>query len=58
MADDGRGHHLRLSVREIGDETVVLGANHPLAGKNLVFDVTILRVESATPEEIAHGHAH
>ncbi|HJQ98023.1 MAG TPA: peptidylprolyl isomerase [Candidatus Polarisedimenticolaceae bacterium] len=40
-----------------GDE-VVLDANHPLAGKTLTFDVEVLGVRAATPEEIAHGHVH
>ena len=29
--------------------------NHPLAGKNLVFDVTIVSVEAATPDELSRG---
>ena len=32
--------------------------NHPLAGKTLDFDVEIVDVRDATPEEIAHRHAH
>jgi len=57
-AHDSQGHPIRLIVRAIDDETAQLDANHPLAGKHLVFDLTVVRVESATPEEIAHGHAH
>jgi FKBP-type peptidyl-prolyl cis-trans isomerase SlyD len=40
-----------------GDE-VTLDANHPLAGLTLNFDVKILGVRAATPNEIAHGHPH
>ena len=57
MADHRQGHQVRFMVREVKDGTVVLDANHPLAGRSLFFDVTILRVESATPEEIEHGIA-
>lgn len=32
-------------VLEMNADTVLLDMNHPLAGKNLVFDVTILKVE-------------
>lgn len=32
-------------VLEVDDKTVVLDMNHPLAGKNLTFDVKILKVE-------------
>jgi FKBP-type peptidyl-prolyl cis-trans isomerase SlyD len=40
-----------------GDE-VMLDANHPLAGVDLTFDVEIVGVRPATPEELQHGHAH
>ena len=40
-----------------GDE-VTLDANHPLAGVDLAFEVEITAVRPATPEELAHGHAH
>jgi FKBP-type peptidyl-prolyl cis-trans isomerase SlyD len=53
------GEHNRLvTILAADDETVKIDANHPLAGKNLNFDVTILDVRDATPEEIEHGHAH
>lgn len=32
-------------VLAVNGETVILDLNHPLAGKNLTFDVTILKVE-------------
>ena len=32
-------------VKEIKEMTVVLDANHPLAGKNLIFDLEVLEVE-------------
>lgn len=34
-------------VREFDDEQVVVDFNHPLAGRNIVFEVAILRVEPA-----------
>ena len=40
------------------DDKVKLDANHPLAGMDLTFDVTIVKVEAAVAEEIAHGHVH
>ena len=33
-------------VRSVGEETVEVDFNHPLAGHDLVFDVTILAVET------------
>jgi FKBP-type peptidyl-prolyl cis-trans isomerase 2/predicted Fe-Mo cluster-binding NifX family protein len=57
-AQDESGRQFSLTVLEIGDETARLDGNHPLAGKDLAFDVTVLRVEAATPEEIEAGHSH
>ncbi|TMP37927.1 FKBP-type peptidyl-prolyl cis-trans isomerase [Pseudoalteromonas rubra] len=39
-------------------EDVIVDGNHPLAGITLNFDVEILEVREATPEELAHGHVH
>jgi FKBP-type peptidyl-prolyl cis-trans isomerase 2 len=40
----GRVHHVR--VHEVKDTSVVLDLNHPLAGKALNFNVTILDIEN------------
>lgn len=53
---DGRIQN--LVVDAIGEATAMLNANHPLAGEVLHFDVRIESVRAATPDEIAHGHAH
>jgi FKBP-type peptidyl-prolyl cis-trans isomerase SlyD len=55
-SDDQSG--LNIIVREIGDDMVVIDANHPLAGQVLHFDVRIEDVREATADEVAHGHAH
>lgn len=47
-----------VRVTQIGDETVTLDGNHPLAGQDLEFDVELTDSRDATPEELAHGHAH
>jgi FKBP-type peptidyl-prolyl cis-trans isomerase SlyD len=39
------GRPVQALVTEIGDETVTLDMNHPLAGKTLVFDVEILDIK-------------
>jgi FKBP-type peptidyl-prolyl cis-trans isomerase SlyD len=40
-----------------GEEVLVSG-NHPLADKDLHFEVTIDSVRAPTKDELAHGHAH
>jgi FKBP-type peptidyl-prolyl cis-trans isomerase SlyD len=45
-------------VIEVGEETVTIDANHPLAGETLHFDVEVVEVRDATDEEQEHGHAH
>ncbi|MBN1237555.1 MAG: peptidylprolyl isomerase [Gammaproteobacteria bacterium] len=48
----------RGTVLKVGRFNVDVDMNHPLAGRSLVFEVKVLDVRDATPEEIAHGHAH
>ena len=47
-----------VTVAAIEGDEVLLDANHPLAGVNLTFDVEIVAVRAASPEELQHGHAH
>jgi FKBP-type peptidyl-prolyl cis-trans isomerase SlpA len=41
------GGELAGVVRSLQGELVVVDFNHPLAGRDLIFDVTILRVEAS-----------
>ena len=47
-----------VTVTEIGNETITVDGNHPLAGVHLNFDVSVREVREATPEELEHGHVH
>ena len=47
-----------VTVLKVGRTVVDVDMNHPLAGQTLVFDIEILEVREAGPEEIAHGHVH
>lgn len=47
-----------VTVTQITGDMVTLDGNHPLAGKNLNFDVEIAAVRAATEEELSHGHVH
>ncbi len=55
---DQNGNPLEGLVLEIGEETVKMDFNHPLAGKNLHFSGEVLEVREATSEETEHGHVH
>lgn len=53
-APDGLIH----TVTDFTDDTVVLDANHPLAGMALRFELHVIEVRPATAEEISHRHVH
>ena len=36
---------VQFIVKEIKDESVILDANHPLAGKKLIFDLEVVDIE-------------
>ncbi|MCW5877551.1 MAG: peptidylprolyl isomerase [Anaerolineales bacterium] len=55
---DAEGNDLYGRIVAIGDESVTMDFNHPLAGKELHFEVKVVDVRPATAEEIAHGHVH
>jgi len=42
----------------VGKFNTDVDMNHPVAGKNLHFQVEILNIRNATSTEISHGHAH
>ncbi len=41
------GHPVRATVAEVHEDHLVLDANHPLAGKDLVFEIKLLEIVSA-----------
>ena len=55
---DEAGQPMVARIDQVGDTTVRLDFNHPLAGKELHFDVKIAGLRPATQEELDHGHAH
>ena len=57
-AQDPDGQDLVVKIITVEDDTVTVDGNHPLAGVQLNFDVSIVEVRHATEEEISHGHVH
>jgi len=49
------GQMMFAEVKEVKDKTVILDMNHPLAGKKLIFDVKVLKVEDAPKAEAPVG---
>ncbi len=46
IASGPEGQETRLVVKEVHDEHIVVDANHPLAGKDLVFDLELVDINS------------
>lgn len=57
-AESPDGHPIQIIVTAVEGDMVTVDGNHPLAGKDLVFEVKILEIRDATEEELAHGHVH
>ncbi|RUM71273.1 MAG: peptidylprolyl isomerase [Sulfurovum sp.] len=49
------GQTVQVTVKSFDDNEVQVDFNHPLAGKDLMFSVTVLSNREATPEEITTG---
>ncbi len=58
MATMPDGNNQQFVIRKIEGDDVTIDFNHPLAGKTLTFEVELVDVRDATPEELAHGHVH
>ena len=58
MAEGADDEPTIFTVTEIAEDKVVLDGNHPLAGMALRFELSVVDVRAATPEEIQHGHVH
>jgi len=58
MASNPDGVQMPFIITNVEEETITVDFNHPLAGKNLNFDLELLDVREATPEELSHGHVH
>jgi FKBP-type peptidyl-prolyl cis-trans isomerase 2 len=46
---DGQGQQFQVVVAEVQEEVVILDANHPLAGEDLIFDLELVEIIGAKP---------
>src|SRR5947209_986535 len=44
MMSNGQGQSFPVTIAEVKDDSVVLDANHPLAGQDLIFDIELLEI--------------
>jgi len=54
---NGQGGPMVVTISAMTDTTVTVDFNHPLAGKDLTFEVTIVKIRDATKEEMAKAAA-
>jgi FKBP-type peptidyl-prolyl cis-trans isomerase SlyD len=52
------GRPVVFTILDVSPESVVIDANHPLAGQTLDVHVEVISVRSATAEERQHEHVH
>lgn len=48
MMSDGQGQSLQVAVIAINEGMVTLDANHPLAGKDLIFDLELVEIKGGS----------
>ncbi len=56
--NDENGEELTAYIEEVDLEKITLNFNHPLAGKDLEFQIKVVNIREATAEELEHGHIH
>jgi peptidylprolyl isomerase len=46
---NGAGQNFRVTITEVKDDSVILDANHPLAGEELIFDIQLVSISAGSP---------
>ncbi|MBI5371633.1 MAG: peptidylprolyl isomerase [Sphingobacteriales bacterium] len=49
VMSDGQGQQFQVTVVEIKEAAVMLDANHPLAGQDLIFDLELVEIVGGSP---------
>lgn len=58
LAELEDGSHMAMWVVAVDEQHVHVDMNHPLAGETLHFQVKIVDLRAANPNELQHGHPH
>jgi len=49
MMSNGTGQNIPVIVTDVKDDAVILDANHPLAGEDLIFDIELVEIVGGKP---------
>jgi len=52
LEKDGQTHKIPATIVETNQDTIVVDYNHPLAGHNLFYDVTLIAIKTAEPNSL------
>jgi len=58
MANLEDGSTKPFVIKDITGDQITCDFNHPLAGFTLTFELELVEVRDASPEELEHGHVH
>jgi peptidylprolyl isomerase len=46
MMNNGEGQQMPVTVQEVKEESIIIDANHHLAGKELIFDLELVSIDA------------
>jgi peptidylprolyl isomerase len=55
MMNNGAGQQFPVTIAEVREDTVLLDANHPLAGQDLIFDLELVEIVPPASKIILPG---
>ncbi len=58
QVQDSSGNPRYARIKSMDEKNALLDLNHPLAGKELRFNVEVVNLRQATKEELEHRHVH
>lgn len=58
LREDESGEVFQAYIQSYDDQNVTLDLNHPLAGKELKFEVEVVGIRDASAHELEAGHIH
>jgi FKBP-type peptidyl-prolyl cis-trans isomerase SlyD len=50
-----KGESRKFKVTRIEDGKLTVDGNHPMAGKHIIFNIKVVGIRDATPEEVSSG---